>query len=119
MRLLVVEEDDLIATSVDFRLRKHGFVIERVVGGETAIAAVNRALPDIMIIASKLTDMNGLELVAFLHKQYPDLIMVYMAEIEAWEEIMRSIQLGARDFVLKPYKPDELLIRLKILLKVQ
>ena len=59
MKLLVVEEDDLIATSVDFRLRKHGFEIQRVVGGELAIEAVKKAVPDIMVIASKLSDMNG------------------------------------------------------------
>lgn len=116
MKLLVVEEDDLIATSVDFRLRKHGFQIQRVIGGELAIAAVNKDMPDIMVIASKLSDMNGLELVAYLHKLNPEIKMVYMAEIEAAEEIMKSIKLGCKDFVLKPYKPEELLIRLKIIL---
>jgi len=116
MKLLVVEEDDLIATSVDFRLRKHGFEIQRVIGGELAIEAVKKVMPDIMVIASKLSDMNGLELVAYLHKSYPEIKMVYMAEIEAAEEIMKSIKLGCKDFVLKPYKPEELLIRLKIIL---
>ena len=119
MRILVVEDDRDIADLIRHYVEKAGWTPELVASGTDALAAARRQLPDAMVLDVMLPGMNGLDVCRALRadaatSQLP--IIMLTARAEETDRIS-GLEIGADDYLAKPFSPNELVARLRALLR--
>jgi two-component system, OmpR family, response regulator RegX3 len=113
MRILVVEDDDAIANPLAEGLRREGFDVNHVATGAAALAAV---LPDLVLLDLRLPDIDGTEVCRLLRARSDVPIIIVTAKGEEVDRIV-GLELGADDYVIKPFGFRELLARIRAVLR--
>ena len=113
MNILLVEDEDAIAAPLAEGLRREGFDVERVATGNAALAA---ALPDLVLLDLRLPDMDGTEVCQRLRARSGVPIIVVTAKGEEVDRVV-GLELGADDYVVKPFGFRELLARIRAVLR--
>jgi two-component system, OmpR family, response regulator RegX3 len=113
MRLLVVEDEDTIAEPLVEGLEREGFVVERAATGQEALDA---DVPDLVLLDLRLPDLDGLEVCRRLRERSRVPIIVVSARGEEVDRVV-GLELGADDYVVKPYGLRELLARIRAVLR--
>ncbi len=120
--ILMVEDEEDIAFLIRFLLERNGYQVEHAADGKQALERITldkRNAPDLVLLDIMLPYHDGLEVLAQLRAQ-PDWesVPVLMLTAKAREaDIIRALELGADDYVTKPFQPDELLARLRRFLR--
>lgn len=97
------------------RLRQDNFNILAVDNGLDALDAIKDRKVDIVVSEELLPYRNGFELIRFANEQNIPVIIISDADLE--EKIMEAFELGASDFIDKPFSPNELVVRVKNVVK--
>ncbi len=113
VRILVVEDEDAIADPLAEGLRREGFEVSRVATGEAALAA---PLPDLVLLDLRLPDADGTDVCRQLRAQSDVPIIVVTAKGEEVDRVV-GLELGADDYVVKPFGFRELLARIRAVLR--
>ena len=116
---LVVEDEDDITTLLDFSLRKAGFAVTCVKNLSEARAQVKKALPDVVVLDWMLPDGEG---IAWLNAVRADArtarLPVLMLTARAQDiDKLKGLELGADDYITKPFSPKELVARINTVLR--
>ncbi|MEM9848988.1 MAG: response regulator transcription factor [Bacteroidota bacterium] len=114
MKILICEDEEILLTALEFRMRKAGFDVVLAKNGKSAIEKIHQEHFDLVIADIEMPVMDGLELIQHIDRfttDSPPVIVISALEHE--EEIMQALSLGAKDFVAKPFKPAELVLRAK------
>lgn len=117
MRVLVVEDDGKIASFIVNGLRQNGFAVDHALDGESGLAHAQSISYDAAVVDVMLPKMNGLSLVQQLRKngvQFPILILSAKAAVD---DRVKGLQLGADDYLAKPFAFSELLARVQALIR--
>ncbi|MFA6108367.1 MAG: sigma-54 dependent transcriptional regulator [Candidatus Latescibacterota bacterium] len=109
-RILVVDDEADLALSCQRLLRSKGYDAQVAGSGDEALALVQEEEPHLVITDMKMPGMGGMELLEHLRDGYPELQVVMTTAYSTVEDAVRAMQLGAADFVPKPFTPDHLLI---------
>ncbi|MBD8695424.1 response regulator [Stenotrophomonas sp. CFBP 13718] len=117
-RLLLVEDDDRLAALVTRYLMGHGFDVQRVDCGEQAIASIQCAPPDVVLLDLGLPDMDGLDVCRRVRAQYNGVLCIFSAQADDIQQVL-GLELGADDYITKPIEPRVLLARLRAHLRRQ
>jgi two-component system alkaline phosphatase synthesis response regulator PhoP len=118
-RILVVEDDPDIAALVTRYLDKAGFVSERVASGRDEIAVSASRLPDLLVLDLMLPHVDGLEVCRVVRGNESTAglpIIMLTARADESERIV-GLELGADDYLAKPFSPNELVARVRALLR--
>jgi DNA-binding response OmpR family regulator len=115
MRILLAEDDPLIADGVMAALRQSGFVVNPVTGGKAACASLQADPPDILVLDLGLPDMDGLEVLKYSKAHAPATQVLILTARDSTEAKVRGLDLGADDYLTKPFARAELLARLRVL----
>src|SRR5436305_13432226 len=118
-RILVVEDDPDIAELVARYLDKAGFTTERVASGRDALTAIAARLPDAMVLDLMLPQVDGLEVCRAVRANDASSalpIIMLTARADESERIV-GLELGADDYLAKPFSPNELVARVRALLR--
>jgi two-component system, OmpR family, alkaline phosphatase synthesis response regulator PhoP len=118
-RILIVEDDPDIAELVARYLDKAGFATERVSSGRDALSAVAARLPDAMVLDLMLPHVDGLEVCRAVRADNASSalpIIMLTARADESERIV-GLELGADDYLAKPFSPNELVARVRALLR--
>ncbi len=118
-RILVVEDEPDIAEVLKFNLEKAGFRVEVQRRGDTALESIRRQPPDLAVLDLMLPGLDGLELTRML-KREPATARVPLVMLTAkGEEVDRivGLELGADDYIPKPFSPREVVLRIKAILR--
>jgi DNA-binding response OmpR family regulator len=118
-RILIVEDDPDIAQLVGRYLDKAGFVTDRVASGREALQAIAVKAPDLMILDLMLPHVDGLEVCRLVRANEITAgmpIIMVTARAEESERIV-GLELGADDYLAKPFSPNELVARVRALLR--
>jgi DNA-binding response OmpR family regulator len=113
VNLLVVEDEDAIAEPLAEGLRREGFSVARVATGR---AALDAPTPDLVLLDLRLPDLDGLEVCRELRARSPVPIIVVTAKGEEVDRVV-GLELGADDYVVKPYGLRELVARIRAVLR--
>lgn len=117
--ILIVEDEKDIVKMLDYNLKKDGFKAISARNGEDALIAVNRTHPDLVILDLMLPGMDGLEVAKTLKantKTASIPIIMLTAKSQESDKIV-GLELGADDYVTKPFSPRELIARIKAVLR--
>lgn len=121
-RILMVEDEEDIAFLIRFLLERHGFTVEHAADGRQALDCLaTNAPPDLTLMDIMLPYHDGLELIERLRAQPGwETLPVLMLTAKAREvDVVRALELGADDYVTKPFQPEELLARIRRLLRTR
>jgi two-component system response regulator RegX3 len=115
-RILVVEDEARIAEVVRGYLEGQGHTVDTAASGEDALAAAARRPPALVILDLGLPGMSGEEVCRRLRAE-SDVPIIMLTARDAEEDLVRGLQLGADDYLTKPFSPRELTARVRALLR--
>jgi len=117
-KIVLAEDEPQIARLVEFKLKKEGYQVVSKGNGEEALAAIKAEKPDLILLDVMMPVMDGYEVLRRV-KEDENLknIPVVMLTAKAQErDVVKGIDLGAEDYITKPFHPAELLARVKKIL---
>ncbi|MFM6986396.1 MAG: response regulator [Hydrogenophaga sp.] len=117
MRLLLVEDDVMVASGIKLGLCNAGYTVDRVGSAERAEQAMETESFDLAIVDIGLPGMDGLELTRRLRSRGVTLPVLILTARDALHDRVQGLDLGADDYMLKPFELPELLARLRALLR--
>jgi len=118
-RVLVVEDEPDIAALIAYQLTREGYRVETAATGTEAIAAVSREIPDLVVLDRMLPGLSGDEVLQALKSEgatrtIPVLVLTAKKE---QEDRIQGFELGADDYLTKPFSPRELVLRVRAILR--
>jgi DNA-binding response OmpR family regulator len=119
MKILVAEDEPLMLMAIEAKLKREGFTVIGVADGREALKAIEQHNPDLIITDILMPYTSGLELIGIV-KSNPSrrIPIIVLSGLGQEETVMEAFQLGADDFLTKPFNPTELSVRVKRLLKI-
>jgi two-component system response regulator VicR len=118
MEILIVEDDPLMLKTMESCLKKGGYDVISAMDGKEAIRKIEVDLPDMVITEIMLPSAGGMEIINFAKNiNSKKLPVIVLSKIGLEKTINDAFQLGADDFITKPFSPDELLNRIRRLYK--
>lgn len=117
IRILVVDDEAVLAELVSMALRYEGWTIDTAADGAEALAAARRERPDAVVLDVMLPDMNGLEVLGRLREQIPNLPVLLLTAKDGVEDRIAGLTAGGDDYVTKPFSLEEVVLRLRGLLR--
>ncbi|MDB2705100.1 response regulator transcription factor [Pseudomonadota bacterium] len=114
MQILLVEDDSDLAKALLQTLKREGFVVNHLTHGQHAIDAVETELPDIVILDLGLPDMDGMDVLKALRKISADIPVLVLTARTSVEDKVTGLDLGADDYLAKPFEVAELMARLRV-----
>jgi len=117
MRLLLVEDDKLIAATLKKELERHGFAVDCADNGVDAEFMGNEEPYDTVILDLGLPQRSGLEVLKNWRNQGNQLPVIVLTGRDAWHERVDGFKAGADDYLGKPFHHEELLMRIQALIK--
>jgi DNA-binding response OmpR family regulator len=115
--VLVVDDDDTVASVVVSYLERAGHSTRRLGDGAEAVAAVAQQPPDLMVLDLMLPGLDGLEVCRQVRSGWPRLPVVMLTAFGEPEDRIAGLELGADDYVTKPFSPRELVLRVDSVLR--
>lgn len=110
--ILVVDDEKPIADILEFNLKKEGFTVYCAYDGEEALEKVEEVQPDIMLLDIMLPKRDGMEVCREVRKKYDFPIIMLTAKDSEIDKVL-GLELGADDYVTKPFGTRELIARVK------
>ena len=117
--ILVVEDEPDLRTTLEFNLKSEGYKVKSAADGEAAINEIGKKVPDLVLLDLMLPDMSGLEVCKKIRNEsFSDQVSIIMLTAKG-EEVDRVLgfELGADDYVVKPFSVRELMLRISSILK--
>lgn len=117
MRVLIAEDDAVLADGLTRSLRRAGYAVDCVGSGEQADTALSGDTYDIAILDLGLPKMDGLEVLRRLRGRKSSLPVLILTARDALDDRVKGLDLGADDYMVKPFGPPELEARIRALLR--
>lgn len=117
--ILIVDDEADIVELLDYNLRQAGYTVVNARDGASALAAVRRQRPDLIVLDLMLPDIPGTEVCRRLRKEADtEAIPILMLTARAGEiDRVVGFEIGADDYVVKPFSPREIVLRIQALLR--
>ena len=116
-RILVVDDEPNIREVLELYLRRDGYAVEVAADGEAALAAIERAMPDLIVLDLMMPVVDGIELTRALRQSELDIPIIMLTAKGEEADRIRGLELGADDYVTKPFSPKEVVARVKAVLR--
>lgn len=114
--ILLVEDDDAIRTALTRALRDHGHVVTTFATGLTALPAIVERRPDVVLLDLGLPDVDGASVLSMVRSVSPVPVIIATARDDE-SEIVRLLELGADDYVIKPFTAAQMNARIRAVLR--
>ncbi|MFK7937287.1 MAG: response regulator transcription factor [Saprospiraceae bacterium] len=117
MKVLICEDEEILLTAIEFRLRKQGYELALAQDGMAALEQIRHELPDLLVVDVKTPKLSGLELIKYIRSELKSSIpIIVISSLDQDNVVLEAFQLGATDFIAKPFKPAELVLRIRKIL---
>lgn len=117
--LLIVEDETALVELLRYNFEKEGFKVTTAMDGEAALVAVDEARPDLVVLDWMLPHVSGLEVCRQLRRkpETRDLPIIMLTARGEESDRVRGLEVGADDYVAKPFSPSELIARVRAVLR--
>lgn len=115
MRLLLVEDDNLLASGLVSALSRAGYRVDHVSDGQSAISGVLDGSFDLVILDLGLPKADGMTVIEHVRAKGIDLPILILSARDALKDRIKGLDIGADDYLTKPFELDELLARIRVL----
>ncbi len=115
-RVLVVDDEPMVLEVVSTYLQRDGFRVTTASSGAEALAAVDRDPPDLLVLDVMLPEIDGFDLLARIRRSSDMPVILLTARTEEPDRVL-GLELGADDYVVKPFSPRELAARVRSVLR--
>ncbi|MER8011132.1 response regulator transcription factor [Streptomyces sp. NPDC094149] len=115
--VLVVDDDAAIRRSLERGLRLSGFAVRTAESGQQALAAVRDMPPDVLVLDVSMPGMSGIEVCERLRGDGGDLPVLMLSALDETADRIAGLQAGGDDYLVKPFALQELVLRLRALLR--
>jgi len=115
-RVLVIDDDTALAEMIGIVLRGEGFEVSVCADGASALDAVRRTRPDLVLLDLMLPGLDGFEVCRLIRAESMVPVVMLTARSDT-SDIVRGLEVGADDYVPKPFKPKELVARVRARLR--
>ncbi|MBB6670720.1 response regulator transcription factor [Cohnella nanjingensis] len=116
-RILIVEDDKHIRRFIAINLGRAGYATTEAATGEEALRSFRESAPDVALLDIMLPDTDGLELCAKFRNIEPDVVIVFLTALGQDTDKIKGLELGADDYIVKPFNPLELVARIRNILR--
>lgn len=116
IKILVVEDDKTLLETLDYNLQRQGYEVVTTENGRTALMLARTQKPDLLILDVMLPGLDGFEVCRILRKEFSTPILMLTAKSEEVDKVV-GLEMGADDYLTKPFSMRELLARVKALLR--
>ena len=117
-RLLLAEDDQMLATLLKYRLELGGYQVDLAKDGQLVRSYLDQQLPDILVSDILMPYYSGIELVGYLRNElHSEVPVILMSKAGSGTHLQDPGDVGADDFISKPVSPEELLNRVDKLMK--
>ncbi|OPA75380.1 DNA-binding response regulator [Paenibacillus selenitireducens] len=116
-QVLIVEDDDHIRRFISINLSNNGFRVHEAATGDSAIQSFTANQPDVVILDIMLPDADGFEICKRLRDKDPAVIIVFLTARGQDLDKIKGLEIGADDYIVKPFNPLELVARIHAILR--
>jgi two-component system OmpR family response regulator len=117
VRVLVVDDEATLAELVTMALRYEGWDVRSAGTGRTAVRTAREFRPDVVVLDVMLPDLSGLDVLRRMREHTPDLPVLLLTAKDAVEDRIAGLTAGGDDYVTKPFSLEEVVLRLRALLR--
>ena len=114
--VVIIEDEETIASAVAARLRSEGFTVEVAGDGPSGVSLVERVKPDLVVLDLMLPGFDGLEVCRRIQKDRPVPVLMLTAR-DSETDLLVGLAVGADDYLTKPFSPRELVARVHAILR--
>lgn len=117
-KIVLAEDEPQIARLIEFKLKKEGYDVTWKENGEEALKAIKADKPDLILLDIMMPVMDGYEVLRRLKEDenLTDIPVIMLTARAQEKDVVKGIDLGAEDYITKPFHPAELLARVKRIL---
>lgn len=116
-RVLVVDDEPSIVDAISMTLRHQGYSVEAAETGKDALAMVTKWRPDVIVLDVMLPDVDGFEVARRLSADNEPVPILFLSALDNTEDKVRGLTIGGYDYVTKPFSLEELIARLRNILR--
>ena len=116
-RILLVEDEETLAIGLEYNLSAEGYFVEMADDGKKAISCIDSKSYDLIILDIMLPYFDGFEIATHIRKSDPQIPILFLTAKTTAEDRIKGLQVGADDYLTKPFHLDELLLRVKGMLR--
>jgi len=117
LRVLVVDDETALAELVSMALRYEGWSVRCAADGVSAVREAKQFRPDAVVLDIMLPDLDGLEVLRRLRLEQPEVPVLFLTAKDAVEDRIAGLTVGGDDYVTKPFSVEELVLRVRSLLR--
>jgi DNA-binding response OmpR family regulator len=117
MRLLVVEDDDALREAVVALLREEHYLVDEAADGDDGLYAAQQDIHDLIVLDIMLPGMSGMEILSQLRAAGHTMPILLLTARDSIDDRVSGLDIGADDYLVKPFASQELLARIKALLR--
>ncbi len=117
MTILIAEDEPLMRKTISMKLEKEGYTVIDCVDGKEALQKLEEELPDLVITDIMLPYASGLEILRFVKSKSSSAAVIVLSALGQEKTVEDAFELGADDYITKPFNLNELAVRVKRLLK--
>ncbi len=114
--ILLIDDDALLVKSLAFTLTQNGYRATTATSAHAGLAAIDQDPPDLILLDIGLPDLDGLSVLRQIQKDRATPVIFLTARRRELDEVL-GLELGAEDYITKPYNEDVLLARIKTVLR--
>lgn len=116
-KVLVIEDEQAIQEYLKELLLDNGYLVEVSPDGISGMNAIKKSVPDLVLLDLGLPNMTGETVCAEIKKKYPDLAVIILTAKDTASDVVNGLNIGADDYVTKPFVADVLIARVKARLR--
>ncbi len=116
-RILLAEDEETLAVGLEYNLQEEGFQVVWVNDGKKALQGLDSQLFDLAILDIMLPFYNGFEIAEYIRVKFPRLPILMLTARTGFQDRIHGLEIGADDYLTKPFHLQELLARIKGMLK--
>lgn len=118
-KILLVEDEETLAIGLEYNLTEEGYEVDWVADGKKAISNLRKSKYDLIVLDVMLPYFDGFEVAEKVREKFPQMPILFLTARTGIKDKIRGLEIGADDYLTKPFHLKELLLRVKGMLKRQ